>query len=425
MSSRVWQAKLTAATVFLNVFAVWATPSSAQSPAITSHSGSLTHGSSVTLTVRDAGTKPANTPFIYDSANGNPGDQLEPRGWLVHVNTPRPVLASDVVRATPGRVTSIKMTHVTGGDNPGFSFGDNGMGGGYEYLSLTPASAANRRVPPTKMLIDYWMYLVQSTTSNNYKFMRWHSRFNPLSGSPGGAGGSGGNELWSMPGGTGSTDSAIMGRYFFLGTQHLHQRWTHITFLHEWGEIGRTYVKFSAFQGAGGVVNKKFADTDSNGNYVAQDPGLTEGRWFYLAPGDRLSTFQFEHQDGTLGGPRNGAMYMSDIMVDSGYNRVVLSDNAVCTSARHQETQPYTAWPSDDGNLRITLNRGTFPANATAWLHLYNASDVCSPGYPVTLGGGTGTLTAPNNLRVMPGDYAGLLMAGFAGVVLLTRRKTP
>lgn len=424
MSSRVWQMKRTIVTVFLSVFAAWATPSSAQSPAITSHSGSLTHGSSVTLAVRDAGTKPANTPFIYDSANGNPGDQLEPRGWLVHTNSPRPALASDVVRATPGRQTSIKMTQVTGGDVPGFSFGDNGLGG-VEYLPLTTASLVNRRVPPQKMLIDYWMYLIQSTTSNNYKFMRWHSRFNPTVGSPNGVGGSGGNEMWSMPDGTGSTDGAIMGRYFFVGTQHLHQRWTHITFLHEWGVgLGRTFVKFYAFQGTGGLVNKKFADTDANGNYVAQDANLTQGPWYYLAPGDRLGSFQFEHQDNTNDGVRNGAMYMSDIMIDSGYNRVVLSDNAVCTSARHQETQPYSAWPSDDGNLTITLNRGTFPASGTAWLHLYDASDVCSAGYPVTLGGGTGSLTAPNNLRVIPGDFAGFLLAGFVGVAVLTRRKT-
>ena len=79
--------------------------------------------------------------------------------------------------------------------------------------------------------------------------------------------------------------------------------------------------------------------------------------------------------------------------------------------------QPYTAWPSNNGSLTITLNIGTFASSASAYLYLCNASDVCSAGHAVTLGGGGGTPTAPTNLRIVPGDV-GLLLAGFASLAV-------
>jgi hypothetical protein len=138
------------------------------------------------------------------------------------------------------------------------------------------------------------------------------------------------------------------------------------------------------------VDNVLYADTDPAGKY--KDPfasGVTEGDWLLLPSGDRLGTWCWESQ-GHAGNPKgtNESWVGADFFIDEGYNRVELCNARTFKASTYCAPQPYTAWPADNGSLVITLNIGTIPANATAYLYLFNASDTPSAGHPVKLGAG-------------------------------------
>jgi hypothetical protein len=346
-------------------------------------SGTKTHGSSVTITGSGFGTKPSQTPWQWDDMNGTDGDLLEPRGWLVANNgaSPVPALSDAVVRSTPSRTTSALLSQ-RNGSVPGFSFGDNGKDGGVEYLTLTSASAANRRVPPTgPLLVSWWMYVNQSTTTNNYKFARWHSYEFPATS---------GNEFWAFSGGN-SGMGAMMNNGLAPESSDLDGTWSHITLLMDWKDDD-TFVKFYVWQGAGSTmdVQGEMVDTDPPGvgDHSATAGWFfgTDATWHTLANGtDRISTFQFEHQDGTTGSPsRDGEYYLADILVDDKYNRVYLGNASTFATCNHVEIQPYTAWA--DGSVTITLNRGTFGASDTVYVYVMDEADVASTGFQITLG---------------------------------------
>jgi hypothetical protein len=332
--------------------------------AITGTSGTLSHGSSVTISGAQFGTKAAQSPWKWDDMNGSNGQELDARGWLVGTNTPRPVLSTSTeLRSTPSR-TSSAFLHQTGAGVPGFSFGDNGQ----DYLTLTAGSAVNLRTPPTGfVLIDYWMYFVDSTVSNNYKILRWHSYNNPATE----------NRYFGFPGGAGSTDSSTWTFFSEFGAVDMDSQWLHQQIWLRWSDVqDQCYYKHAA-------NGRVWMDSDDAGNYVAQDVGLTEGPWPELPSGDRLSTVQFEHQDGTAGSPtRDGHMTLCDIAIDDGVGAVYLGENAVYANCTHTEYQPYTAWSTS--SITVTLNKGTF-SSGSAYLFVQTNGRAVTAGFPITL----------------------------------------
>jgi hypothetical protein len=398
------------------VTVAWPALTWAQAPAITSHSGALTHGSSVTLTVTNAATKSRSTQVLWDTMNGSNGStDLEgrnpdgPGAWLVYGGSaPEPRLSNAVTRDTPSRTTSVFMRE-SGSSVPGFCVGTNGTG----YLTLTAASAGNTFAfaDNVRITLDFWMHYTKPTSTSNLKLSRQHSLNNPSTGA--------GNRgfLWFV-GGNDSAEAIVhggMNTAFTLGDLD-DGSWHHVQYLQRWSDTKADMEVYFR------VDNVLYADTNPPGEYDSPQGGFSEGSWLLLPAGDRMGTLCLESQGHSGGGSHDESYYAADIYVDEGYNRVVLSNHETCTSATHQETQPYTAWPNDDGNVTITLNRGTFAANTQAWLHLYDANDVCSAGYPVMLSG-VATLTAPTNLRVLPPDIAGLLWLSVVVPGVLSARK--
>jgi hypothetical protein len=351
----------------LGAFVAAALPASAQAPQVTAVTGSTVHHGMVSVTGANFGTKATAVPYKWDDMNGSHGSELDVRGWLVHQNTPRPTLSSTTeLRATPGRTTSAYL-HQTGGNVPAFGFGDNGQ----NYLSLTPASALNlRALPPGFVLLDYWMYFVDSTVSNNYKILRWHSLNDPS-----GAG----NRYLGFPLGAHSGESSSWEYWSELGPVDLDQRWSHVQVWLNWSPTqAQNFYKLA-------VNGRVWYDSDGAGNYVPQDAGLTAGPWTPLSAGDRLSSFLIEHQDGTDGSPtRDGHMTISDVAVDSGVGAVYLGNASTYAASTHTEYQPYTSW--SPSGITVTLNWGTFVANANVYLFVVTNGRQVSAGFPVTLG---------------------------------------
>ena len=127
----------------------------------------------------------------------------------------------------------------------------------------------------------------------------------------------------------------------------------------------------------------------------------------------RIDSYGWQSQGNAAGGGSRERSYLADAFVDAGYNRVELCNARTYAASNHCEVQPYTAWPKNNGSLTITLNQGTFTDAASAYLYLCNANDVCSTGYAVSLS----RLGAPTK-GIVPGNLAGLLLAGFAGLAV-------
>jgi hypothetical protein len=273
-----------------------------------------------------------------------------------------------------------------------------GAGGSQTHLELTAASLPNRQsLGNGPLFFSAWLHYTPASITNNIKLGRYWAleAFN----APG--------FFWFASGNNPAGDHGpTMGA---LNDGNWHQ----MKHLFQWNT--QTYVRFY-------FDNVLRVDTNPPGFYNATEAGFTEGEWENLAAGDQIDSYAWESQGNADGGGSNESYYLSDLFVDLGYNRVELCNAATYVVSNHCEMQPYTAWPANNGSLTITLNRGTFGAGASAFLYLCNASDVCSLGYAVTLGG-TGTPAKPTNLHVVPGDVAGLLLAGFVSIATLSRRK--
>ena len=82
----------------------------------------------------------------------------------------------------------------------------------------------------------------------------------------------------------------------------------------------------------------------------------------------------------------NNYIYMTDVFLDIGANRVILTDNASFLGSKYHEPQPYTAW--SDTSIAITANCGGLPNGSTGYLHVFGPSGTAaiSP-IEVTIGG--------------------------------------
>jgi hypothetical protein len=64
------------------------------------------------------------------------------------------------------------------------------------------------------------------------------------------------------------------------------------------------------------------------------------------------------------------------------------------------------------------INRGSFPSDASLYLYVFNDNNTCNAsGFPVTLGGSSGTPAKPTNLHIVPG------LAGLVPIVGFFRRR--
>jgi hypothetical protein len=346
-------------------------------PSISGTNGTLQHGSSLTISGSNFGSKPTGAPWKWDSMDGANGERLEPRGWLVHQNNPQPVLSTRRVRPGTTGNAAVLLTQ-TGGDVPLFGFGNNDGG----YLSLTGASAANYRPFPTPAWIDYWMYFHPPSGSNNYKFFRHHA--NNGSGIP--------NGFWGMPGTGGvigcdgftwSSMSSISystgGPNQVLTCPDIRDKWVHVQL---------------AFRTSSTSTGQFIMYVDGIRRFNVTDFGFESG-------GSQRANFMIESQQLTTSG--DGEMYIDDFFIENSYARVEIGDAPNYVDSRHRETQIPTSWAN--GSVSITLNRGSFPNFSNLYLYVINANGVASPGYSLSGGTGGGSSSMPNapyNLRIVP-----------------------
>ena len=290
----------------------WATSAWAQAPAITSHSGGLAHGSSVTLTVTGAGTKSQNTQLLWDPMNGTNGStdvegRTPPgtRRWLVSVGggSPEPTLSNAVVRNTPGRTTSVFMQQSGGIPPPTIAVG----GGTTGNLSLTAASLPNRQALGNgPLFFSAWINYTKDPNTNNIKTVRYWSR----------NGGDAPGLFWFANPSNLADDAVGHNRFYDVSVgEFADGNWHQTKHLIQWSTL--TYIR-AYFD------NRLVIDTAPAGQYNAPNGGFTEGPWGNLPTGDEIDSNGWESQGNAAGGGSRERYYLADAFVDAGYNRVEL-----------------------------------------------------------------------------------------------------
>ena len=96
---------------------------------------------------------------------------------------------------------------------------------------------------------------------------------------------------------------------------------------------------------------------------------------------------------------------MDDIYVSTNLARVEIGDNATYASCTHREVQLPTEWA--DGSVTTTVKQGSFANSATAYVFVVDSNGVASTGYPITFGA---TVNPPSSVT-NPGIW-GLKLQG-------------
>ena len=88
-------------------------------------------------------------------------------------------------------------------------------------------------------------------------------------------------------------------------------------------------------------------------------------------------------------------MWADDVYVDTTWARVMLGDASSWSSCTHRETQIPSAW--SPSVITVTANQGSFTDGEAAYLYVVDADgNVNATGYPVTIGEVTFTLSVTN-----------------------------
>jgi hypothetical protein len=136
------------------------------------------------------------------------------------------------------------------------------------------------------------------------------------------------------------------------------------------------YKKLSTAGVADGAVWVKIYNSDS----AADNAAMTRSTGMTFT----LDTVLLGTMDGSDGN-HSYEIYVDDVYIDSTQARIEICAEATWAARTHCEIQPPSAWSSSSAT--VTVNRGSFAADATAYLYVVDADGTAnSTGYEITFG---------------------------------------
>ena len=100
-------------------------------------------------------------------------------------------------------------------------------------------------------------------------------------------------------------------------------------------------------------------------------------------------------------------VWWDDVFIQvGGMQRVEIGDDPVWANCTHREIQYPIAWATDE--ITVTVNRGSFAADATAYLFVVDANGDASAGKEIEFGsaGLPGAISIPGNLSISSGQLS-------------------
>lgn len=389
-------------------------------PSISGLSGSLTHGSAVSLSGSNFGTKAVAAPKIWDRAEGTNLAGL----WTDW----EPTTASDPTCNMGYRsiIRNVALPHATSNSKylAGCHFGLNTSTGG------NMVQVADQRTATVYPYYSYWSYY-------------W--RMDPAWSNGGGENTDGNNKLH----GIGTDPGVLAGNYWYTEYESRPTSPSSVPNLDVSDSGGLGYRCRTAVIGAchsSGAGNVGYGPASNNpingwikteimirwdrttsGYVLLYENGVKKYHTTGETDTNTSTTSRFEGI-GIYSRARGITTwrYFDDVYFDTSVDAIAhveLCPGATFANRGVCQTQPATSW--SNGNIGFTMNRGGLPTNGTAYVYVTDRTRVTNAnGYPVVLGTSPTSPTAPQNLRIAPGaaELAGML-GGFASVLMLTRRS--
>ena len=342
-------------------------------PAVSGVSGTLSHGSTVTVAGSNFGSKPTAAPVKYDDFQSVPqGSGIAATStaggatWRNQTTDQQfPPIASNR-RLRSGTPFTVNMT--SHWQQP------QGGGGGVSNVYLVGQSFV-------KLYFDAWMYYDaagQTSPTQNIKPFRLHQL---NAGSPNAyvniyAPSTGGAAACGRDGVTRS-DSDWAGGGVTSAT--FYNRWVHVQWIIDAGAGNNTSTGSCILYINGALVyNHTSVPTIGSGYYS----------WPELYVGNYIRTGDWSGETFTQ---------WESLYIDNSWARVEIGDNAIYNNCTHREIQVPNSW--SNGSIGVRLNRGSFASLNGLYLFVVNANGTASAGYPLN---GTGGPSTPTNLRITP-----------------------
>lgn len=351
----------------------WASVAAAQ-PNVTGVSGTVSHGSSITITGTSFGTKATAAPLKYDdfvsTTVGN-----SPSGWGVQGESGFPKVSTARLRANTPFTKNLEHLWSSGNASS---------------LILTGLSI-------TKMYVDFWRYFdITSATITgllNIKTIRIHT-FD--AGSPNHYsqeyGQADGTRPRNMDGVSGWPVSGEDNGYSRCGPGGIGSDLTGVWVHWQWGiDIG---------SGNGASDGKQLAYWNSVDCYPMGVDGIPAT--IKMSESGQAAFEEVYIGNYIRGGDYTGSMraHTDSLYVDTSWARIELCDASTYAARTHCEIQIPSAWSST--SITATVNRGSFTNGNTAYVYVCDDGGTCdSTGTAVTIdaasGGGS---TGPVRLRL-------------------------
>jgi hypothetical protein len=104
----------------------------------------------------------------------------------------------------------------------------------------------------------------------------------------------------------------------------------------------------------------------------------------------------------TGGWNNSNTVTSDDVYFDKTYCRVMISNNATLASATKVSIAVPSAWSDNSVTCKLIMPTIDFPASSTAYLHVCDSSNNCSPGKSFTVGASGASNPAPTITSVTP-----------------------
>lgn len=310
-------------------------------------SGSVQHGTTITISGSNFGTKPTAAPLIYDDIEGG---SFDPR-W------------TSTTRLSPN---GTEARHQFSGGSGTVNFVDYQAGGWF-------TGGSNNAGP---WFCQYWFKLADDWTwgsgtygqmganlANIKIFRMWET-------GPAdedfviATEGWGGSCIWTVENVAAGNVGWFEGNYkqnWSKGTWHLFQ------FEYKDSDVGQNNGVIRMWRDGQLVLEKTNLLTREN--YSAYKRPFIVG--FYNSWGDASTD--------------DNHFYIDDAYIDTSWARVEIGNAPTYGACSHREVQLPTSWST--GQVSVTVNQGSFNSGDQAYVFVVNSSGQASAGYPVTIAG--------------------------------------
>lgn len=333
---------------------------------ITSVSGTLSNGQTITISGSGFGTKSTAKPQRWDDFEaGTVGNQLGNASNLSN-DISAWILAS---AGEAGHEAKYSNTNVHGGSQSALS--DN-TGACYN------ASIGYDWAVPFQgvLFASWWEYRVRSSGVINWKPWRYYI-------------------LSADNGFFIGNDPTTWSSWYMLGATPTQHYFSDASFIPPpdltWDQFQTCYYSGTPGNADGYFYYWRNGKLIESRTGLAILPALSTDGWEYIRINDYWNT-----TPGTL------QTWIDDLYIDNTQTHVFISDSASVTwpdmsTAHHSEIQIPSTWA--DGSITVTLNRGSFGTTDTVYLYVVDSTGAISPAKTITLG--SGGLMPPTNLRIV------------------------